>query len=120
MGGPAHVRVVLIASSAGIWFGFDTAVIAGVTHALRETISLSPPPRRGCLERIVGHIARALIAGRRVIASIARHAAPGWRALCGFVIRQRCCVESLRVCGMPIPRRQCHRRVVGTRSCVSC
>jgi sugar porter (SP) family MFS transporter len=42
MGGGAHVRVIIIASLAGILFGFDTAVIAGVTHALRDIFSLSP------------------------------------------------------------------------------
>jgi hypothetical protein len=36
MGGAAHLRVVIIASLAGILFGFDTAVISGITHALRE------------------------------------------------------------------------------------
>jgi sugar porter (SP) family MFS transporter len=42
MGGAAHFRIVIIASLAGILFGFDTAVIAGVTTALREFFSLSP------------------------------------------------------------------------------
>ena len=42
MGGAAHFRIVIIASLAGILFGFDTAVIAGVTSALREIFSLSP------------------------------------------------------------------------------
>ncbi len=42
MGGAAHFRVVIIASLAGILFDFDTAVIAGVTTALREIFSLSP------------------------------------------------------------------------------
>jgi sugar porter (SP) family MFS transporter len=42
MAGAAHFRVVIIASLAGILFGFDTAVIAGVTTALREIFSLSP------------------------------------------------------------------------------
>jgi sugar porter (SP) family MFS transporter len=42
MGGAAHTRVVIIASLAGLLFGFDTAVIAGITHALRELFSLSP------------------------------------------------------------------------------
>jgi sugar porter (SP) family MFS transporter len=42
MGGAAHFRVVIIASLAGILFGFDTAVIAGVTTALRDFFSLSP------------------------------------------------------------------------------
>lgn len=39
---PAHIAVIVIASLAGLLFGFDTAVIAGVTHALRDTYSLSP------------------------------------------------------------------------------
>jgi sugar porter (SP) family MFS transporter len=42
MRGAAHTRVVIIASLAGLLFGFDTAVIAGITHALRELFSLSP------------------------------------------------------------------------------
>jgi hypothetical protein len=42
MGGAAHLKIVLIASLAGILFGFDTAVIAGATHALRDIFSLSP------------------------------------------------------------------------------
>jgi sugar porter (SP) family MFS transporter len=42
MGGAAHFKIVIIASLAGILFGFDTAVIAGTTHALRDIFSLSP------------------------------------------------------------------------------
>jgi hypothetical protein len=42
MGGAAHFRIVTIASLAGILFGFDTAVIAGVTTAPREFFSLTP------------------------------------------------------------------------------
>ena len=38
----AQVRIIVAASLAGLLFGFDTAVIAGVTHALREVYSLSP------------------------------------------------------------------------------
>jgi MFS family permease len=37
-----HIAIVIIASLAGLLFGFDTAVIAGVTHSLREVYSLSP------------------------------------------------------------------------------
>jgi sugar porter (SP) family MFS transporter len=37
-----HVAVVIAASLAGLLFGFDTAVIAGVTHSLRVEYSLSP------------------------------------------------------------------------------
>jgi sugar porter (SP) family MFS transporter len=37
-----HVAIVIAASLAGLLFGFDTAVIAGVTHSLRMEYSLSP------------------------------------------------------------------------------
>jgi sugar porter (SP) family MFS transporter len=36
-----RASVVIIASLAGLLFGFDTAVISGVTHALREVYQLS-------------------------------------------------------------------------------
>ena len=42
MGGAAHMRVIIIASLAGMLFGFDTAVIAGVTGALRNVFILTP------------------------------------------------------------------------------
>jgi hypothetical protein len=37
----AHIRVIIVASLAGILFGFDTAVIVGITRALCEIPSLS-------------------------------------------------------------------------------
>jgi hypothetical protein len=40
--GAAHFDIVMIASLAGILFGFDTAVIAAVTIARYEFLSLSP------------------------------------------------------------------------------
>jgi sugar porter (SP) family MFS transporter len=40
--GRAQLRIIIVASLAGLLFGFDTAVIAGVTHALREAFGLSP------------------------------------------------------------------------------
>lgn len=36
------MRIAVVASPAGLLFGFDTAVIAGVTGALREVYALSP------------------------------------------------------------------------------
>jgi sugar porter (SP) family MFS transporter len=38
----AQLRIIIVASLAGLLFGFDTAVIAGVTHALRDAFGLSP------------------------------------------------------------------------------
>jgi sugar porter (SP) family MFS transporter len=64
MGGAAHFKVVLIASLAGILFGFDTAVIAGVTHALREIFSLSPAALGVAVSSALwGTLLGALIAG---------------------------------------------------------
>ena len=40
-GGVAHITVIIVASLAGILFGFDTAVIAGITRAPCEISSLS-------------------------------------------------------------------------------
>jgi sugar porter (SP) family MFS transporter len=37
-----HLAIVVTASLAGLLFGFDTAVIAGVTHSLRVVYALSP------------------------------------------------------------------------------
>jgi sugar porter (SP) family MFS transporter len=65
MGGLAHLKVVIIASLAGILFGFDTAVIAGITHALREVFSLSPVTLGAAVSSALwGTLLGALIAGR--------------------------------------------------------
>jgi sugar porter (SP) family MFS transporter len=65
MGGAAHLKVVIIASLAGILFGFDTAVIAGITHALREIFSLSPASLGAAVSSALwGTLLGALIAGR--------------------------------------------------------
>ena len=39
---PSQLRIIIVASLAGLLFGFDTAVISGVTHDLRTAFSLSP------------------------------------------------------------------------------
>ena len=36
------VKSTVVAALGGLLFGFDTAVIAGTTHALTETYHLSP------------------------------------------------------------------------------
>jgi sugar porter (SP) family MFS transporter len=65
MSGSAHVRVAIIASLAGTLFGFDTAVIAGVTHALRQIFSLSPSGLGVAVSGALwGTLLGALIAGR--------------------------------------------------------
>ena len=38
----AQTRVIAAASLAGLLFGFDTAVISGVTQSLRDAFALSP------------------------------------------------------------------------------
>ncbi len=65
MGGAAHLRVVIIASLAGILFGFDTAVIAGITRALREIFSLTPIALGAAVSSALwGTLLGALAAGR--------------------------------------------------------
>jgi sugar porter (SP) family MFS transporter len=65
MGGSAHLKVVIIASLAGVLFGFDTAVIAGVTHALRETFALTPAALGATVSSALwGTLLGALVLGR--------------------------------------------------------
>jgi len=65
MGGAAHFKMVIIASLAGILFGFDTAVIAGTTHALRDIFSLSPAGMGVAVSAALwGTLLGALIAGQ--------------------------------------------------------
>ena len=40
--GSRYLSVAIVASLAGLLFGFDTAVISGVTQSLREVFQLSP------------------------------------------------------------------------------
>ena len=60
-----RIRAIVAASLAGLLFGFDTAVISGVTGALRQAYALSP----GQLGLLVstalwGTLAGALVSGR--------------------------------------------------------
>jgi hypothetical protein len=65
MGGAAHIRAVIVASLAGTLFGFDTAVIAGITQALSRSIfTLLVLSRSAGLECTVAHTTRStLVAG---------------------------------------------------------
>jgi sugar porter (SP) family MFS transporter len=57
--------VVIIASLAGLLFGFDTAVIAGVTHALREVYQLSDAGLGAAVSAALwGTLLGALVMGR--------------------------------------------------------
>ncbi len=42
MSGQNNLRIAFVASLAGLLFGFDTAVISGVTQSLREVFALTP------------------------------------------------------------------------------
>src|SRR5271170_5211676 len=65
MGGAEHLKIVIIASLAGILFGFDTAVIAGVTHALREVFALTPGGLGATVSSALwGTLVGALVLGR--------------------------------------------------------
>jgi sugar porter (SP) family MFS transporter len=65
MGGAAHIRVIIIASLAGLLFGFDTAVVAGVTGALREVFALTPAGLGAMVSSALwGTLLGALVLGR--------------------------------------------------------
>jgi sugar porter (SP) family MFS transporter len=65
MGGAAQIRVIIIASLAGLLFGFDTAVVAGVTGALREVFALTPAGLGAMVSSALwGTLLGALVLGR--------------------------------------------------------
>ncbi len=60
-----YLRLTVIASLAGLLFGFDTAVISGVTQALREVFQLSPASLGIAVSSALwGTLCGALIAGK--------------------------------------------------------
>ncbi|WP_420144274.1 sugar porter family MFS transporter [Sphingobium sp.] len=62
--GSAHLGAVVAAALAGLLFGFDTAVIAGVTHALTDSYALSPSGLGAAVSAaLVGTLVGALAAG---------------------------------------------------------
>jgi sugar porter (SP) family MFS transporter len=65
MGVAAPVRIAAVAGLAGLLFGFDTAVIAGVTHALRDVFALSPAGLGWTVSSALwGTLVGALVIGR--------------------------------------------------------
>jgi sugar porter (SP) family MFS transporter len=63
--GARYLRLSIIASLAGLLFGFDTAVISGVTQALREVFQLSPATLGIAVSSALwGTLCGALIAGK--------------------------------------------------------
>src|SRR6188768_1399041 len=62
--GKLNPSAIIAASLAGLLFGFDTAVIAGVTEALRGTFALSPAQLGAAVSAaLVGTLIGALGAG---------------------------------------------------------
>ena len=63
--GKLNPSAIIAASLAGLLFGFDTAVIAGVTEALRGTFGLSPAQLGAAVSAaLVGTLIGALGAGK--------------------------------------------------------
>lgn len=63
--GKLNPSAIIAASLAGLLFGFDTAVIAGVTDALRGTFGLSPAQLGAAVSAaLIGTLVGALGAGR--------------------------------------------------------
>jgi len=64
-GRPPHLGMALVASLAGLLFGFDTAVISGVTQSLRDVFALSPRLLGIAVSSALwGTLCGALIAGK--------------------------------------------------------
>lgn len=62
--GSAHKGAVIAAALGGLLFGFDTAVIAGVTHALTDSFALSPSGLGAAVSAaLIGTLIGALGAG---------------------------------------------------------
>ncbi len=65
LNGKLNPSAIIAASLAGLLFGFDTAVIAGVTDALRTSFGLSPAQLGAAVSAaLVGTLVGALGAGR--------------------------------------------------------
>jgi hypothetical protein len=81
--GVAHIGVIIVASLAGILFGFDTAVIVGITRALCKISSRRDRARshRG-LERMMRHHSGTAAALLGVALIMAGGAASAWPCLC--------------------------------------
>ena len=63
-GGSAHLGAVIAAALGGLLFGFDTAVIAGVTQALTDSFALTPSGLGAAVSAaLVGTLIGALAAG---------------------------------------------------------
>ena len=61
----AGLTIAVVASLAGLLFGFDTAVIAGVTQSLREVFHLSPAALGATVSSALwGTLCGALVMGR--------------------------------------------------------
>ncbi|HUD92123.1 sugar porter family MFS transporter [Sphingobium sp.] len=64
MRGSAHKGAVIAAALGGLLFGFDTAVIAGVTHALTDSFALTPSGLGAAVSAaLIGTLIGALGAG---------------------------------------------------------
>lgn len=62
--GSAHRGAVIAAALAGLLFGFDTAVIAGITHGLTDSFALSPSGLGAAVSAaLIGTLVGALGAG---------------------------------------------------------
>ena len=120
MGGAAHFRIVIIASLAGILFGFDTAVIAGVTSALREIFSLSPTGLGAAVSSALwGTLLGALIVG----GPGDRYGSRNMLRVVGvlYVISALGCALAWNFTPfvVSIPRRNRHRWIFGARTNIS-
>ena len=120
IGAAAHFRIVIIASLAEILFGFDTAVIAGVTTALREFFSLSPADLGAAVSLRGGaHCPEQRRRRARRSPWQPQHSASRRSALRDLRTRLRSCVELHVFRVVSTPRRNRRRRIFGARTHIS-
>jgi hypothetical protein len=118
--GAAHFNSVIIASLAGILFGFDTAVIAAVKIARCEFFSLSPPglgaavSLRGGAHCSQQHRRRARRSRRQPQHAASRRSRPS-----GLRSELRFRAERHGIRAASTPRRNRHRRTVDARTDIS-
>ena len=120
IGAAAHFRIVIIASLAEFLFGFDTAVIAGVTTALREFFSLSPADLGAAFSLRGGaHCSEQRRRRPRRSPWQPQHSASRRSALRDLRTRLRSCVELHVFRVVSTPRRNRRRRIFGARTHIS-
>jgi hypothetical protein len=112
-----ELRVIVTASLAGLLFGFDTAVVSGVTQALRDTFALSPVGLGLAVSSALWGTLLGAAALGPAGGSLWLERCPQvcWPALFGLLTRFRLRVEFPNALALSIPHWDCNRRILDPR-----